>query len=133
MFRPLLLRYSSASARAKAMAGGSRAEREVQVRDSAQRAAAVVMPIDFRTMRDTSDGGATILFGNGCPRRAVAQSRGSIRSMAASPVGTSGSLSHSETITVVFTAKMVPATQGPHESTRNYRRRGDVLSLDRHG
>ena len=114
-------------------AGGSRAEREVQVRDSAQRAAAVVMPIDFRTMRDTSDGGATILLGNGRPYRAVAQSRGSIRSMSASPVGTSGSLSHSETITVVFTAKMVLATQGPHESTRNYRRRGDALSLDRHG
>ena len=87
------------------MAGGSRAEREVQVRDSAQRAAAVVMPIDFRTMRDTSDGGATILLGNGRPYRAVAQSRGSIRSMSASPVGKSGSLSHSETITVVFTAK----------------------------
>ena len=87
------------------MAGGRRAEREVQVRDSAQRAAAVVMPIDFRTMRDTSDGGATILLGNGRPYRAVAQSRGSIRSMSASPVGKSGSLSHSETITVVFTAK----------------------------
>jgi hypothetical protein len=127
MFRPLLLRYSSASARAKAMAGGSRAEREVQVRDSAQRAAAVVMPIDFRTMRDTSDGGATILLGNGRPYRADAQSRGSIRSMSASRVGTSGSLSHSETITVVFTAKMVLATQGPHESTRNYRRWGDAL------
>ena len=112
------------------MAGGRQAEREVQGRDSAQRAAAVVMPIDFRTMRD---GGATILLGNGRPYRADAQSGGSIRSMAASPVGTSGSLSHSETITVVFTAKMVLATQGPPESARNYRRRGDALSLDRHG
>jgi len=115
------------------MAGGSRAEREVQVRDSAQRAAAVVMPIDFRTMRDTSDGGATILLGNGCPDRAVSQSRGSIRSMSASPVGTSGSLSHSETITVVFTAKRVLATQGPHATGRIYRGRGDALSLDRRG
>jgi hypothetical protein len=115
------------------MAGGRRAEREVQVRDSAERAIAVVMPIDFRTMRDTSDGGATTLFRNGRPCRAGAQSRGSILSMSASPVGTSGSLSHSETITVVFTARMVPATQGPHVTRPNYRKWGDALSLDRHG